>query len=118
VHSLRPGDIDVVGAMGDSLTAGSASAAADLIEVIIENRGMSWSGGESNIILPARARTVVAVICFCLQVLYLRLRLKSYRFPLLTVYLLPWIAVRYRQFTLKPFTSDGLSCDMVVATVY
>jgi hypothetical protein len=118
VHSLRPGDIDVVGAMGDSLTAGSASAAANLVEVLIENRGMSWSGGESNIILPARARTVVAVVGFCLQVLYLRLRLKSYQFPLLTVYLLPWIAVRYSPFTLKPFAAGGLLCDMVVATVY
>lgn len=56
VHRLRPGDIDVVGAMGDSLTAGSASAAANLVEVLIENRGMSWSGGESNISLPTRSR--------------------------------------------------------------
>lgn len=45
VHRLRPGDIDVIGAMGDSLTAGTGSAAANLIELNIENRGMSWSGG-------------------------------------------------------------------------
>jgi hypothetical protein len=32
--------------MGDSLTAGSGSAAANVVEVYIENRGMSWSGGE------------------------------------------------------------------------
>ena len=57
VHRLRPGDIDVVGAMGDSLTAGSGSAAANLLEVIIENRGMSWSGGESNISRPTRSRS-------------------------------------------------------------
>jgi len=57
VHRLRPGDIDVVGAMGDSLTAGSASAAANVVEIVLENRGMSWSGGESNISLPTRARS-------------------------------------------------------------
>ena len=57
VHHLRPGDIDVIGAMGDSLTAGSASAAANLVEIFIENRGMSWSGGESNISLPTRSRS-------------------------------------------------------------
>ncbi|PNF40544.1 hypothetical protein B7P43_G08164 [Cryptotermes secundus] len=45
VHRLRVGDIDVIGAMGDSLTAGSGSAAANVVEVSIENRGMSWSGG-------------------------------------------------------------------------
>jgi hypothetical protein len=46
VHRLRPGDIDVIGAMGDSLTAGTGSAAENLVELFIENRGMSWSGGE------------------------------------------------------------------------
>ncbi|XP_069700370.1 phospholipase B1, membrane-associated-like [Periplaneta americana] len=45
VHRLRPGDIDVIGAMGDSLTAANGAAAASLAEVYIENRGMSWSGG-------------------------------------------------------------------------
>ncbi|XP_021926394.1 phospholipase B1, membrane-associated-like isoform X2 [Zootermopsis nevadensis] len=45
VHRLRPGDIDVVGAMGDSLTAGTGTAAAGLVELAVENRGMSWSGG-------------------------------------------------------------------------
>lgn len=53
VHHLRAGDIDVIGAMGDSLTAGSASAAANLAELMIENRGMSWSGGKSVALLQA-----------------------------------------------------------------
>jgi hypothetical protein len=46
VHRLRPGDIDIIGAMGDSLTAGTGSAAANLFELTIDNRGMSWSAGE------------------------------------------------------------------------
>lgn len=61
VHRLRAGDIDVIGAMGDSLTAGSGSAAANVVEVSIENRGMSWSGGEftpSLGILPWRLYTL------------------------------------------------------------
>ncbi|PSN51394.1 hypothetical protein C0J52_04439 [Blattella germanica] len=49
VHELRPADIDVIGAMGDSLSAANGAAAANLVEVYIENRGMSWSiGGEST----------------------------------------------------------------------
>lgn len=49
VHALRPGDIDVVGAMGDSLTAANGAGASNVFQVLIENRGVSWSIG--NIIL-------------------------------------------------------------------
>lgn len=46
VHKLRPGDIDVIAAMGDSLTAGFGAVSITLPELIfIENRGISWSGG-------------------------------------------------------------------------
>lgn len=45
VHKLRPGDIDVVGAMGDSLTASFGNMATNVLQVYVENRGMSWSGG-------------------------------------------------------------------------
>ncbi|XP_018318542.1 phospholipase B1, membrane-associated-like [Agrilus planipennis] len=45
VHALRPGDIDVIGAMGDSLTAGFGLTATNLLSLLIENRGMSFSGG-------------------------------------------------------------------------
>ncbi|XP_049939390.1 phospholipase B1, membrane-associated-like [Schistocerca serialis cubense] len=49
VHRLRPGDIDVIAALGDSLTAGYGNVAANLLQVAIENRGMSWSiGGEGS----------------------------------------------------------------------
>ncbi|XP_067939014.1 phospholipase B1, membrane-associated-like [Watersipora subatra] len=47
VHKLRPGDIDVIGAMGDSITAGFG-AGADYIfinEWFHEYRGQSWSAG-------------------------------------------------------------------------
>lgn len=49
VHRLRPGDIDIVGALGDSLTAGNAILGSTLFDNIIENRGISWSiGGQGN----------------------------------------------------------------------
>ncbi|XP_006608907.1 phospholipase B1, membrane-associated-like [Apis dorsata] len=49
VHHLRPGDIDVIAAMGDSLTAGVGIFATNLIELSIENRGASFSiGGEGT----------------------------------------------------------------------
>ncbi|XP_008210181.2 phospholipase B1, membrane-associated [Nasonia vitripennis] len=45
VHQLRPGDIDVIGAMGDSLTAGLGIFATSLLHLVIENRGVVASGG-------------------------------------------------------------------------
>ncbi|KAK5857601.1 hypothetical protein PBY51_010836 [Eleginops maclovinus] len=52
VHKLRPGDINVVAAVGDSLTAanGVGAKADNLLLVINEYRGLSWSiGGDENI---------------------------------------------------------------------
>ncbi|PAA60056.1 hypothetical protein BOX15_Mlig010946g1 [Macrostomum lignano] len=47
VHRLRPADIDVVAAMGDSLTAGSGARATGIVGLLIEYRGYAWSiGGE------------------------------------------------------------------------
>ncbi|XP_043797717.1 phospholipase B1, membrane-associated-like isoform X2 [Apis laboriosa] len=49
VHRLRPGDIDVIAAMGDSLTAGIGIFATNLLELSIENRGASFTiGGEKS----------------------------------------------------------------------
>lgn len=46
---MRPGDIDVIGALGDSLTAGNGIFASNLFHVTVENRGASWSiGGQYN----------------------------------------------------------------------
>jgi len=45
VHQLMPGDVDVVAAMGDSLTAGNGVDANNILEDLIEFRGLSWSGG-------------------------------------------------------------------------
>lgn len=45
VHMLRPGDIDIVGAIGDSLTAGNGLFALDILQVVVEGRGASWSIG-------------------------------------------------------------------------
>jgi len=45
VHTLRPGDINVVGAMGDSLTAANGGDAKWAIRVLRQYRGHSWSIG-------------------------------------------------------------------------
>jgi phospholipase B1 len=50
VHNLRPGDIDVVMAMGDSLTAAFGADAWTVFTVFTEYRGLSWSiGGDSTV---------------------------------------------------------------------
>ncbi|XP_073905509.1 phospholipase B1, membrane-associated isoform X1 [Castor canadensis] len=47
VHRLKPADIKVIGAMGDSLTAGNGAGSLswNLLDVLTEYRGLSWSGG-------------------------------------------------------------------------
>jgi len=49
VHSLKPGDIDIIGAIGDSLTAANGGFATNTLQVALEARGISWSiGGEGD----------------------------------------------------------------------
>lgn len=45
VHALRPGDIDLVGALGDSLTVANGAGASNVLQIITENRGVSWCIG-------------------------------------------------------------------------
>ncbi|XP_053670197.1 phospholipase B1, membrane-associated-like [Anopheles nili] len=45
VHKLRPGDINVIAAMGDSLTAATGAAASGFVDLYQENRGLAWSIG-------------------------------------------------------------------------
>ncbi|XP_008483026.2 phospholipase B1, membrane-associated-like [Diaphorina citri] len=49
VHKLRPGDIDVVGAMGDSLVAGNGALEEYALGTFIEYRGVSWCAGGDGI---------------------------------------------------------------------
>ncbi|KAJ8044684.1 Phospholipase B1, membrane-associated [Holothuria leucospilota] len=50
VHALRPHDVSVIGAMGDSLTAAFGSDACSLSEMVGEFRGRSWPvGGDLTI---------------------------------------------------------------------
>ncbi|XP_073784669.1 phospholipase B1, membrane-associated isoform X1 [Danio rerio] len=50
VHSLRPGDIKVVAALGDSLTAGFGAKAKNILQLPDEERGVSWSiGGDDTL---------------------------------------------------------------------
>ncbi|MGH0142258.1 UNVERIFIED_CONTAM: hypothetical protein FKN15_075902 [Acipenser sinensis] len=52
LHSLRPADVKVIGAVGDSLTAGNGigSSPNDLLDVLTQYRGLSWSvGGDESL---------------------------------------------------------------------
>jgi len=57
IHHLRPQDIDVVGALGDSITAANGAGASTVPAVAITYRGTSWSIGgdmtlEESLTLP------------------------------------------------------------------
>ncbi|KAJ7402320.1 hypothetical protein BTVI_87556 [Pitangus sulphuratus] len=52
VHDLKPADIRVIAAVGDSITAanGAGSKPHDVLNVLVQYRGLSWSvGGNENI---------------------------------------------------------------------
>ncbi|XP_063040246.1 phospholipase B1, membrane-associated [Engraulis encrasicolus] len=50
VHSLRPGDIKVVASLGDSITAGFGAKAKNILQLVNEERGVSWSiGGDETL---------------------------------------------------------------------
>jgi len=49
VHKLKPNDIDVIGAIGDSLTAANGAKASTILGLLEECRGVAWNmGGENN----------------------------------------------------------------------
>lgn len=49
VHQLRPGDIDIIGGLGDSLVAGSGALEEYAVGTFIEARGVSWCvGGQGS----------------------------------------------------------------------
>jgi phospholipase B1 len=49
VHQLRPGDIGIVAALGDSITAGFGADAGSIFCIFTEWRGLSWSiGGDED----------------------------------------------------------------------
>jgi phospholipase B1 len=50
VHKLTPGDIDIISAIGDSLTAANGAKASTILGLTDECRGVSWAmGGESSV---------------------------------------------------------------------
>ncbi|KAK2170678.1 hypothetical protein LSH36_1g12015 [Paralvinella palmiformis] len=50
VHRLRPSDVKVLAAMGDSISAGNGVGAERLLAVALENRGESWDiGGDFSL---------------------------------------------------------------------
>jgi len=48
VHALRPNDIEIIGAIGDSLTAANGAKAGTILGLIEECRGVSWSMGSEK----------------------------------------------------------------------
>ncbi len=51
VHRLRPTDIKVVGALGNSLSAGFAiQATLETFQNFTEDRGLAWSAGTSFLV--------------------------------------------------------------------
>lgn len=49
MHRLRPGDIDIIGGIGDSLTAGNGGMSVNTLQIAIENRGLTFSiGGDKT----------------------------------------------------------------------
>ncbi|RNA03249.1 phospholipase membrane-associated-like, partial [Brachionus plicatilis] len=48
VHALRPQDIEIISAIGDSLTAANGAKATTILGLIEECRGVSWSMGSEN----------------------------------------------------------------------
>lgn len=50
VHQLRPMDVKVIAALGDSITAGTGITAGTILGLLREDRGLSWSvGGDETI---------------------------------------------------------------------
>uniref|UniRef100_A0A914X6H5 Phospholipase B1, membrane-associated n=2 Tax=Plectus sambesii TaxID=2011161 RepID=A0A914X6H5_9BILA len=50
VHSVRPGDIKVVAAFGDSITAGNGAGATNVLEMLLQYRGMTFAiGGDDDL---------------------------------------------------------------------
>lgn len=50
VHKLQPGDIDVIAAIGDSLTAANGAKASLITGLLEECRGVAWNmGGEKDV---------------------------------------------------------------------
>jgi phospholipase B1 len=63
IHELRPWDIDLLGALGDSITAGFGVGANNLVEVAIQNRGESWSiGGDRSLFGEDRVVTLTNIV--------------------------------------------------------
>ncbi len=62
IHELQPGDIDVIAALGDSITAGLGIDSMFLWDVLLGNRGKSWSiGGDGNLDGSASHERVVTL---------------------------------------------------------
>lgn len=69
VHQLKPSDVKVVGAMGDSLTAGLRVLSRDFFDVPFEDRGVAWSGGRVLCAVTYLISSCVHTSLTCCQIL-------------------------------------------------
>lgn len=63
VHSVRPGDIKLVMALGDSLTAANGAGAQDPLMIILQYRGLAFLAGgdkglEKHITIPSKLHSL------------------------------------------------------------
>ncbi|KAI5618110.1 phospholipase B1, membrane-associated [Silurus asotus] len=57
VHRLRPGDINIIAALGDSITAGFRAKSTDILQQLLnEDRGVSWRD------IPGQVRDLVEAL--------------------------------------------------------
>ena len=78
VHKLRPGDIDVIAGLGDSLVAASGALEEFAIGTFIEARGVSWCiGGQENwrkyLTVPNLLKVYVSCTVFLKPIVFLNL---------------------------------------------
>ena len=76
VHKLRPGDIDVIAGLGDSLVAASGALEEFAIGTFIEARGVSWCiGGQENwrkyLTVPNLLKVYVSCTVFLKPIVFL-----------------------------------------------
>ena len=60
VHKLRPGDIDVIAGLGDSITSGVGTLGRNVLSLRKEYRGVSFSMGK---------KTTILYLMFCQKIL-------------------------------------------------
>ena len=78
VHALRPGNVQVIAALGDSITAGFGAEAQNLLQLTTEWKGVSWTVGAVSFARTARLLFVLPIL------LPFRIQPHSHTYPINT----------------------------------